>query len=302
MVYKVMSFPSSEHLYQYRKVVEHSNFHLAEHIRHVEAASEAKKLSKFIKSSQNWFRIKLQIMFEITDLKYHQCLKFRNYLLGTGDRELIHTVSDDYWGQGRNGKGWNTHGKVLKLCRKGLITSSKASPVSQSVSKSVVSSKSKSSPSEQIVSIPESVGSEPSDQNVSISDSVSAVSSLNSDSSDQSVSNESVSSHSGSSRRSRPSQRCAPSSSIQRGRSHSPPAPSLMISKLSSGRSKSLDHYKNLDRQIGGGISPFFTDKLISLDNNMVKNILQNSTEDKISTLPPVKPTFNTISFREMDN
>ena len=70
-------------------------------------------------------------MFEITDLKYHQCLKFRNYLLGTGYRELMHTVSDDYWGQGRNGKVWNTHGKVHKLCRKGLVTSSKASPVSQ---------------------------------------------------------------------------------------------------------------------------------------------------------------------------
>ena len=52
-------------------------------------------------------------MFEITDLKYHQCQQFRNYLLDTGDRELIHTVSDDYWGQGRNGKGLNTHGKVL---------------------------------------------------------------------------------------------------------------------------------------------------------------------------------------------
>jgi len=63
-----------------------------------------------------------------------------------------------------------------------------------------------------------------------------------------------------------------------------------MISKSSSGHSKSLDHYKNSDRQIGGGISPFFTDKLTSLDNNMVNNILQNSTEDKISTLPLVKP------------
>ena len=169
-----------------------------------------------------------------------------------------------------------------------------SSPASQSVSKSEVTCKAclpevdvsipdsvAPAPSEQIVSIPDTVGSEPSDQNVSISDSVRAVSSdqsVNSDFSDQSVSNESVSSHSGSSRRSRPSQRCAPSSSIQRGRSHSPPAPSLMISKLSSGRSKSLDHYKNLDRQIGGGISPFFTDKLTSLDNNMVKNILQNST------------------------
>ena len=63
-----------------------------------------------------------------------------------------------------------------------------------------------------------------------------------------------------------------------------------MVSKLSSGRSKSLDHYKNSDRQIGGGISSFFTDQLTSLDNNMVINIIQNSTEDKISTLPPVKP------------
>ena len=96
-----MSFPSSEHLYQYRKAVEHSNFHLVEQIRHAETASEVKKLSKFIKSSQNFLRIKLQIMFKITDLKYHQCQQFRNYLLGTGDRELIHTVSDDYWCRSR---------------------------------------------------------------------------------------------------------------------------------------------------------------------------------------------------------
>ena len=38
-----MSFPSSEQLYQYRKAVVHSNFHLAEQIRHAETASEAKK-------------------------------------------------------------------------------------------------------------------------------------------------------------------------------------------------------------------------------------------------------------------
>ena len=130
---------------------------MAEQIRHAETANEAKKLSKFIKSSQNWLRIKLQIMLEITDLKYHQCQKFRNYLLGTGDRELIHTVSDDYWGQGRIGKGWNTHGKVLRLCRthKGLTSSSKASPVSQSVRKSVVSS-----PASQSVSKSEVTGKE----------------------------------------------------------------------------------------------------------------------------------------------
>ena len=110
-------------------------------------------------------------MFEITDLKYHQCQQFRNYLLGTGDRELIHTVSDDYWGQGRNGKGLNTHGKVLRLCRthKGLTSSSKASPASQSVSrKSVVSSKFKSSPVSQSVS--KSVVSFPASQSVSKSE------------------------------------------------------------------------------------------------------------------------------------
>jgi hypothetical protein len=65
-----------------------------------------------------------------------------------------------------------------------------------------------------------------------------------------------------------------------------------MVSKLSSGRSKSLDHYKNSDRQIGGGISPFFTDKLTSLDNNMVNNTLwslqSEFTESGIFTICPL--------------
>ncbi|VDI27201.1 Hypothetical predicted protein [Mytilus galloprovincialis] len=55
LVFRGMSFPSSENVYQYVKAVEHSHFTLAEQIRHSKTAEDAKHLSKsYHKISSNW--------------------------------------------------------------------------------------------------------------------------------------------------------------------------------------------------------------------------------------------------------
>ncbi|XP_052105053.1 uncharacterized protein LOC127738033 [Mytilus californianus] len=53
LTFQGLTFSSSEHLYQYRKAVEHSDFHLAHLIRSASTAKDCKVLSKHVKTNQN---------------------------------------------------------------------------------------------------------------------------------------------------------------------------------------------------------------------------------------------------------
>ena len=55
LIYQGVTFASSEHLYQYCKAVEHSDFYLAKLILEAQTAKESKSISKHIKTSQQWF-------------------------------------------------------------------------------------------------------------------------------------------------------------------------------------------------------------------------------------------------------
>ncbi|CAC5401141.1 unnamed protein product [Mytilus coruscus] len=76
LVFNGITFPSSEHVYQYVKAVEHSQFSLANQIRHAKTAQDAKHLSKFIKTSSHWFGIQWFFMYNLSWLKFQQCEKF----------------------------------------------------------------------------------------------------------------------------------------------------------------------------------------------------------------------------------
>ena len=58
MTYTGLTFHSSEHLYQYRKAVEHSDYYLATLIRAAPPAKDSKVLSKQVNTSRNWFLMK----------------------------------------------------------------------------------------------------------------------------------------------------------------------------------------------------------------------------------------------------
>ena len=55
LIYQGVTFASSEHLYQYCKAVEHSDFYLAKLILEAQTTKESKSISKHIKTSQQWF-------------------------------------------------------------------------------------------------------------------------------------------------------------------------------------------------------------------------------------------------------
>lgn len=113
-----LKFPSSEHAYQYMK---NPNDPYAQKILNEGSSlspSQVKRLSRKIKLSDDWSQKKDDIMFHIVLSKFQQNKHLKNFLLQTGDQELIegNTWGDVYWGV-CNGVGENRLGKILMKVR-----------------------------------------------------------------------------------------------------------------------------------------------------------------------------------------
>lgn len=121
--YKGREYPTSEHLFQAMKFIEHRP-NLAEHIRtHSkyprDAFTEAQRLKLEIRS--DWPEVKIQVMRNVLRLKFKQHPKLRKQLIGTGDAYLIEdSPVDSYWGIGADKRGQNQLGKALMVIRKEL--------------------------------------------------------------------------------------------------------------------------------------------------------------------------------------
>ena len=70
---------------------------------------------------KDWEKVKDSIMYEAVKAKFTQHKELKELLLSTADSKLIeHTVNDNYWGDGGNGKGQNKLGQILMKVRKEL--------------------------------------------------------------------------------------------------------------------------------------------------------------------------------------
>lgn len=71
----------------------------------------------------DWDKVKLKIMKEITREYYLSNPEFRDKLINTGNKKLVHSGFriDDYWGVKKTG-GENNHGKILMELREELST------------------------------------------------------------------------------------------------------------------------------------------------------------------------------------
>lgn len=78
--------------------------------------------SRKVKLRRDWEKVKDAVMYEAVKAKFVQHKNLKELLLSTGNSKLIeHTVNDDYWGDGGNGKGQNKLGKILMQIRKELL-------------------------------------------------------------------------------------------------------------------------------------------------------------------------------------
>jgi len=123
VVYNGETYPTSEHLFQSFKFLEHRPL-LAEHIRTVSsrpsvALSEARRFRPEVRS--DWMKVNVAKMDETLRLKFEQHPNLRQELLDTGDAELIEdSDKDSFWGIGADRKGRNELGKALERLRSQL--------------------------------------------------------------------------------------------------------------------------------------------------------------------------------------
>lgn len=118
--YDGIIYPSSEHAYQAAKT---TDFALREVIAKMDTPGKTKQAGKRLTLREGWDTMKFNIMSEIVLIKFATNANLRQFLIETGDAELIegNTWGDQYWGV-CNGIGENNLGKILMHVRKLLNT------------------------------------------------------------------------------------------------------------------------------------------------------------------------------------
>jgi ribA/ribD-fused uncharacterized protein len=112
--YQGHEYPSTEHAYQACKAATEI---LRAFVGGSPTPAEAKRRGQKIPVRPQWDTLKLQVMLDITRLKYQNPV-LRNLLLDTGDQELIegNTWGDTFFGV-CNGVGENHLGKIIMRVR-----------------------------------------------------------------------------------------------------------------------------------------------------------------------------------------
>lgn len=127
-------FASSEHAYQYKKMIHVGRQDYADEILNALLPTEVKAISRRVPRDQldTWNEVKLMIMAEILDAKLEQCHEFRTSLLQSEGKTLVETTKDIFWGNGMNENttentlpsffiGTNILGELLELIRENLL-------------------------------------------------------------------------------------------------------------------------------------------------------------------------------------
>ena len=118
VIFDGMIYPSSEHAFVAAKTTDGTTRRI---ISRLPTADAAKKYGRKIKLRDNWNQIRLDLMYEIVLSKFRHSQDLRNWLLLTGDSQLIegNWWGDTFWGVCR-GAGSNHLGKILMKVREEL--------------------------------------------------------------------------------------------------------------------------------------------------------------------------------------
>jgi ribA/ribD-fused uncharacterized protein len=112
--YDGMKYPSVEHAYQAAKTLDLAD---RKHIRTLKAGAAKRYGTNTVKLRPGWEGMKLQVMESLIYAKFANHLELKEWLLNTGDQELIegNDWGDTYWGV--CGHGQNHLGKILMRVR-----------------------------------------------------------------------------------------------------------------------------------------------------------------------------------------
>ena len=110
--YKGTRFYTTEHLYQYKKAQHYGDKAAANQIRNLKDPFAAKKRGRRVSADasqtsvgralqETWWARRAKLMEEILALKAYFHPDFREALMQSGERHLVESTPDAYWGRGR---------------------------------------------------------------------------------------------------------------------------------------------------------------------------------------------------------
>ena len=116
--YNGVHYRSAEHAFQHCMATFHNCTNVARQILSSRHPARVKKLSHYIAKSKVWHETKTTVMGDILQSKAEQCQIFKQTLLSTGKKRLIHNIdTDDFWGCGPDLNGQNVMGILLEELR-----------------------------------------------------------------------------------------------------------------------------------------------------------------------------------------
>ena len=128
--YKEQSYVHIEQGFQHQKAVEMKNEAIAQKILKTTDPRECKALGKLVTTNDHWNDNQDEVMEDLVNLKV-QIPNIREFLIKTGDRNLVESTGDTYWGCGasfgstrvQENKtiGKNKLGKIWTTCRNQII-------------------------------------------------------------------------------------------------------------------------------------------------------------------------------------
>lgn len=116
--YEGVHYPSTEHAYQAAKSLKHT---MRLEIASMSTPGQVKRFANSIILREDWDDVKIDVMLELTRLKFNGHAELREQLLATGSREIVegNTWNDVFWGVCK-GVGENHLGKILMHVRSEL--------------------------------------------------------------------------------------------------------------------------------------------------------------------------------------
>jgi N-glycosidase YbiA len=113
-------WPTTEHYFQGQKFADEAH---REQICEAKSPMIAARMGRDRKKTlrSDWESVKIGIMRKGVLARFQQHDDLRDVLLSTGDAEIVeHTSNDGYWGDGGDGSGRNTLGRILMEVREEL--------------------------------------------------------------------------------------------------------------------------------------------------------------------------------------
>jgi ribA/ribD-fused uncharacterized protein len=113
-----ITFPTVEHAFQFCKTRDRE---WQDRIREAKSPGDAKRLGRRCPMRKDWEDVKVGVMTELVTKKFLQHPDLAKKLMDTGGRSIQEDSPwDAFWGTGKDGKGENMMGRILKKVRREL--------------------------------------------------------------------------------------------------------------------------------------------------------------------------------------